>query len=243
MPGKGKQRKGRKGQKGKRKGRRNSKRNPNNIGGPNTAKVIEVLPSISLPLNTPIWITKAGITGTRAPTIAQTFGLYRIARIEYTIRPIYDTYIAGSTGAGNFANQVPTMYWNLNRYGDYPVGFNGDYMRALGSKAYRCDDKLIKFSYKPNTLVVQNDTAANTPASIKMTPWLSTDDTPQDNAFTLSTAQHYGHTMFFEASGAGTATGTVANMDIRVVYEFKNPRVKATPSVDVSGNTALSLGL
>lgn len=225
-----------------RKGRGRNKRNPNNIGGPNTCKVIETLPTYALPLNTPIWITKAGITGLRAPIIAPTFGLYRIARIDYTIRPIYDTYVAGSAGSGNFANQVPTMYWSLNRYGDYPAGFNGDYMRSLGVKAFRCDDKLLRFSYKPNTLVVQNDTAGNTPASVKITPWLSTDDTPRDNVFTLSTAQHFGHTMFFEASGAGTADGPVANMDIRVVYEFKNPRAaRQASTADPAPTTVLGL--
>lgn len=210
--------------------RRGLKRNSNNVvGGPNTCKVVETIPSVPLYLNTPTLVSKVGITGNRAPTIAKEFGLYRIAHIKFTVRPVSDTYISGSTGAGNSANQVPTLYWKMNRYGDFPAAFNGDYMRALGAKPYRCDDNQIVFSYKPNTLVVQQDLAGNTPASIKITPWLSTDDTPNDNNFTLSTAVHYGHTMFIEASGAGSANGIVANMDIQVVYEFKNPRLVVVP--------------
>lgn len=236
MLGRGKRyqkRRGRKYQKRRGYKKRNSKRNPNNIGGPNTCKVIETVPSVPLYLNTPTTITKVGITGNRAPQVAKVFGLYRIAKIEFTVRPIWDTYNASFAGAtpGNNPTSVPTMYWKLNRYGDVPAGFNGDYMRALGAKPYRCDDKHITFSYKPNTLVVQNDLAANTAASIKITPWLSTDDTPLDNNFTLSTAQHFGHTMFFEGGGAGNAQGLVAAMDIRIVYEFKNPRLITTPQV------------
>jgi len=205
--------------------KRVSKRNPNNIGGPNTCKVIETIPSQVVNLNTPYLLTKAGITGTRAPEIAKQFGLYRIAKLIFTYRPIWDTYSSSLPGTGNSPNSLPTMYWKMNRYGDFPAAFNGDYMRALGAKPNRLDDKQIVVSYKPNTLNVQQDTAGNTPASVKITPWLSTDDTPQDNAFTLSTAVHYGHTFFVEGGGAGSANGAVANLDIKVIYEFKNPRV------------------
>lgn len=204
--------------------RRYSKRNPNKIGGPNTCKVIETLPSISLNLNTPYLITKAGITGTRAPAIAKEFGLYRIAMIKFTHRPLFDTYSSSLAGTGNSPNSVPTLYWKMNRYGDNPAAFDGDYMRALGSKPFRLDDKNVVVRYKPNTLMAQDNAAGPTTASIKITPWLSTDDTPQDQAFTLSTAEHFGHTLFIEGGGAGNAQGPVCNMDVQIVYEFKNPR-------------------
>jgi hypothetical protein len=205
--------------------KRVSKRNPNNIGGPNTCKVIETIPSQVVNLNTPYIFIKSGITGARATAIAKEFGLYRIARIIYTHRPLFDTYSSSLPGIGNSPNAVPTLYWKMNRYGDVPAAFTGDYMRSLGSKPFRLDDKNVKFSYKPNTLQVQQDAAGNTPASIKITPWLSTDDTPQDNLFTLSTAEHYGHSLFVEGGGAGTAQGTACYLDIQVVYEFKNPRL------------------
>lgn len=223
------------------------KRNSNNVvGGPNTCKVIETIPSVAIPLNTPILINKAGITGARASAIAKEFGLYRIARIIYTYRPLFDTYSSSLPGTGNSPNAVPTLYWKINRYGDFPGAFTADYMRSLGAKPYRLDDKNVVFSYKPNILVSQNNANnASTSSQVKMTPWLSTDDAPADNAFNLSTAQHYGHTLFVEGGGAGTAQGTVALMDVRVVYEFKNPRL-VTPT-QVSGEqggveaTALNL--
>lgn len=232
-------RKKRGGLRGKRMGMRkrfNSKRNPNNIGGPNTCKVVETVPSIVVNLNTPYLFIKSGITGTRAPAIAKEFGLYRIAKLTYRHRPIWDTYSSSLPGVGNSPNSIPTLYWKMNRYGDQPAGVNGDYMRALGAKPFRLDDKQVTFSYKPNILTVQNDAAANTAAGVKMTPWLSTDDTPQDTLFTMSTAEHYGHTLFVEGGGAGTALGAVCYLDIEVVYEFKNPRLVTSVS-----STPLSL--
>lgn len=207
-----------------------NKRNSNNVvGGPNTCKVIEAIPTVAIPLNTPTVVNKLGITGSRASAIAKEFGLYRIARIIFTYRPVFDTYSSSLPGTGNSPNAVPTLYWKINRYGDAPAAFTGDYMRSLGAKPFRLDDKNVVFSYKPNILQAQNNTAGTTTSSIKITPWLSTDDTPADQNFALSTALHYGHTLFIEGGGAGTAQGTVCNMDVKVVYEFKNPRLVANP--------------
>ena len=206
------------------------KRNSNNVvGGPNTCKVVETIPSLSMNLNTPYLITKVGITGTRAPAIAKEFGFYRIAKIIFTHRPLFDTYSSSLAGTGNSPNSVPTLYWKMNRYGDNPAAFDGDYMRSLGAKPFRLDDKQYTFSYKPNTLMAQDNGAGTTTASIKITPWLSTDDTPNDQAFTLSTAEHYGHALFIEGGGAGTAQGPVCNMDVRIIYEFKNTRNTVVP--------------
>lgn len=207
-----------------------SKRNPNNIGGPNTCMVPETIPVMGINLNTPYLFIKGGITGTRASAIAKEFGLYRIAKVVYTFKPLFDTYSSSLPGTGSAPNSVPTLYWKMNRYGDFPAAFNGDYMRSLGAKPNRLDDKIVTIAYKPNTLTVQGNAAGNTAASIKTTPWLSTDDTPQDNNFTLSTANHYGHTLFVEGGGAGSANGVVCTLDIKIFYEFKNPRVVATSS-------------
>jgi len=236
----GKRRGGMRKRMGMRKRRFGGKRNPNNIGGPNTCKVIETLPTQIVNLNTPYLFIKAGITGPRASAIAKEFGLYRIAKVIYTHRPLWDTYNSSLPGVGNSPNSVPTLYWKMNRYGDFPAAFNGDYMRSLGAKPFRLDDKQVKVAYKPNILTAQDNAAGTTTAGIKITPWLSTDDTPQDNLFTISTAEHYGHTLFVEGGGAGTALGAVCYLDIQVVYEFKNPRLVVSTGA-TQGPEALKL--
>lgn len=210
--------------------RRMVKRNPNSIGGPNTCKVIETIPAQTVNMNTPYIFLKGGITGARASAIAKEFGLYRIASIRWTHRPLFDTYSSSLPGTGNSPNSVPTLYWKMNRYGDIPAAFNGDYMRSLGAKPFRLDDKNVVVTYKPNILNSQQNFAGPSQASIKITPWLSTDDTPGDQNFTLSTALHYGHSLFIEGGAAGTALGTACVLDCQVVYEFKNPRSVASSS-------------
>lgn len=199
------------------------------------------MPTQAVNLNTPYLQIKRGITGARASAMAQLFGEYRIKKIIYTFRPLWDTFNASFAAGtpGNNPTSVPTLYWRLNRYGDTPAAFNGDYMRALGAKPYRLDDKQVSFSYAPNIIQSQQNNAGVTTATIKVSPWLSTDDAVQDNAFTLSTAEHFGNSLFVEGGGAGNAQGVVANLDVKVIYEFRNPRLVSAPSsrvTDVSGN-------
>jgi len=118
----------------------------------------------------------------------------------------------------------------MNRYGDAPAVFDGDYLRSLGSKPHRLDDKTVTVSYKPNMLMVGEDNAGNDASVVKMTPWLSTDETPGDGTFTLSSAEHFGHLVFVDA--AASVAGQVCRMDVQVYYEFKTPRAPRQTSVD-----------
>lgn len=208
--------------------------NSNNVRtGPNTAKVVETVANQAINLNTPYLFIKAGITGVRAQQHAQAYGLYRVARITFTYKPLFDTYSSSLAGTGNSPNSLPTLYWKMNRYGDMPAAFDGDDMRTLGAKPNRLDDRNIVVSYKPNILITNQDAAGVASSQVKMTPWLSTDQTPQDQAFAVSTAEHYGHTLFVEGGGAGTAQGPVCYMDVTIVYEFKNPRIVASQGSEV----------
>lgn len=201
-------------------------------------KEVEVVPTQTVNLNTPYLQIKAGITGGRARQLAALFGEYRIRKITYTFRPWFDTFTPGIATGGSNAVVVPTLYWRLNRYGDMPAAFNGDYMRAMGAKAIRLDDKVVSYSYAPNIIQAQQNVAGSSTATIKVSPWLSTDDLVNDQAFTLSTAEHFGHTLFIEAAANGSGNGGAAYMDVKVVYEFRNPRLNASssPALDMSGN-------
>lgn len=191
----------------------------------NYLREVEIVPTQVVNLNTPYLQIKAGITGARASQMAQLFGEYRIRKITYTFRPWFDTFSSGIATTGSNAVQVPTLYWRLNRYGDTPAAFAGDYMRAMGAKPVRLDDKLVSYSYSPNIIQSQQNVVGSSTATIKVSPWLSTDDLVQDNNFTLSTAEHYGHALFIEAAAAGAANGQAASMDVKVHYEFRNPRL------------------
>lgn len=196
---------------------------------PNRAAAVEILPDVVLQHNTPYIFSKAGITGSRASALAAQFGFYRIAKITYVHRPYFDTFTPDPTGVpvGNPLT-VPQLYWQMNRYGDAPAVFDGDYLRSLGSKPIRFDDKNVTVSYKPNMLMVGEDNAGNDASQVKMTPWISTDERPGDGVFTLSTAEHFGHLLYIDS--AASAPGQVGVVDVQIHYEFKTPRTQRTPT-------------
>lgn len=203
-----------------------------NTNNPNNASCVELINDVVLSHNTPYIFSKAGITGVRASSFATNFAFYRIAKITYVHRPYFDTFSPGliaGVPAGNPIT-VPQLYWQMNRQGDAPATFDGDYLRSLGSKPLRFDDKNITVSYKPNMLMVAQDNAGNNASQVKLTPWLSTDERPGDGTFTLSTAEHYGHLLFIDS--AASAVGQVGVMDIQIHYEFKGPRAPTQSTVD-----------
>lgn len=202
------------------------KYNTNNVvGGGNTCKIIETMSNVPIMENTSYKKIVAGITGIRAPLVAPNFGLYRIAKVICRFKPDYDTYNAGLPGVGSTPVKVPYLLWKMNRYDDAPPAFNGNYLRTLGSKPIRFDDKIVTIAYKPNILLGNSVNTGSNSGQVKMTPWLSTDNAPSDGGFALSTTEHAGFLLFIEGAATGSGVGQVGSMDVTIIYEFKNPRV------------------
>jgi len=188
----------------------------------------------------------AGTTKSRVAQVAEAFGLYRIAQLEYKITPKYDTYIAGAVPAGNEPTEVPKLFWKINRFGDDIVGFNMANMQSLGCKPIRLDDKTLTIKYKPNILLSNTGDVAQGlgggSGNIKITPWLNTGKDSDEAVFALSTTEHVGHLLYIEAAASGTGVAPVCEMSLRIVYEFKNPRIidpetgVKRPHVKTSGN-------
>lgn len=202
----------------------------------NSCKIVEFFEAITVEANTAnefvvkgIVPTTSGGKVTRAAIVAQAFGLYRIADVQFKLTPRFDTYSSGLAPGGDAPVEVPKVYWKVNRYGDSPLGFTEADMLSLACKPIRLDDKTVTIQYKPNILLASAGATAfanqGGGGQIKMTPWLSTDDEPDNNGFALSTTTHYGHMMFVECAAGGDGTPIVCEMSCRVVYEFKNPRV------------------
>jgi len=202
---------------------------------PNSAKIVEFFDLGAFEANVAHDFLLAGIVPTnagaptRASLVAPAYGLYRVAHIQYKITPRADTYTPDLNPIGDAAVEVPKLLWKMNRYGDSPVGFTYGEMQSLGCKPIRLDDKTITIAYKPNVLLANAGAGAAALAGgsgqVKMTPWLSTDEEADDNAFALSKTNHYGHMMYIECAAAGDGTPIVCEIQARVVYEFKNPRI------------------
>jgi len=199
-------------------------KNANRIGGPNTCRVSETLPLQNMLPNTPYIISVGGITGTRAQSIAPNFGLYRIARVVFKFKPWFDTFISTNYGAGGAgAVSVPNLYWKMNRFADQPAAFTADDLKTMGAKPLRLDDKTLTVSYKPSILVDQASGGSHS-GSVKISPWLNTDDAPDTPNFALSTTEHYGHFFIVECAVNGNGSTPVGTWEATIYYEFKNPR-------------------
>jgi len=212
--------------------------NANNVvGGPNTCKIVETLPFVSIVPNQGYRFFIPGITGQRPLAVAEQFALYRVAKVMLRFKPNYDTFNPNFAG-GNGPVSVPTLYWKMNRFADAPAGFNGNDLRALGAKPIRFDDKQVTVAYRPNILI-ENASAGSSSGSVKLTPWLNTDTVPDSPGFSPSTTNHYGHFYLVECQTAGTGTQSVGTVEATIIYEFKNPRLKwsteAAPAIEVAG--------
>lgn len=209
------------------------KYNPKRVGGPNTARVVQTLPTVSVLANTPYRISIGGITGDRARAHAEQYGLYRIAKVVFRYKPLYDTFIpqnGGATPSGNFPTTVPLLYWKMNRYADAPAAWTLNDIKDLGAKPNRFDDKTYTLSYKPNILLA-NESGGSVSGQVKMTPWLNTDDAADTDQFAPSTTEHLGHFYYVDCNLVnGNSDVTIGTLDVTIHYEFKTPRTEWTPS-------------
>lgn len=201
------------------------KYNANRIGGPQTARVTQTIPTRTVLANQPYVISIGGIVGDRALAHAPEYALYRISKVVFRFKPNFDTYTSNPGvvgGAGPVT--VPTLYWKMNRFADAPAAFTSDDLRSLGAKPFRFDDKQLTVSYKPNILMAQA-TPGSVSGTVKMTPWLNTDSAPNTGVFAPSTTEHYGHFFIVECAVNGNGATPAGTFDATIYYEFKNPRV------------------
>lgn len=210
--------------------RRNIRKNTQMVGGPNTATVSYTSTDL-LDQNTYYTIQIPGIdvdpaNDNRVIAVAKNYALYRIAKIVVKFTPKFDTYIPGATIPGANPVEVPYLYWTMNRFGDVLGGpvFDQGYFEQQGAKPIRFDDKSVTVSFRPNILL-GNLANAGVGPQIKMTPWLSTDQAAENQAWLQSSVDHYGITFGVAGAASGSATGPCGSFQVTVYYQFKNPLV------------------
>lgn len=206
--------------------------NTNRVGGPNTATCSLTNDASLIAQNTYYQVNIQGLQPVnpgRQIEIAKNYALYRIARVVCKFIPKFDTYMPGAVAPGNSPNEVPYLYWIMNRYGDLPVApvATSRYFTEQGSKPLRFDDKTLTVAFKPNILL---DTGANAGLGnhIKMTPWLTTDNRMNDLQWNASTVNHLGINFAVIGGATGTGTGPCGSIEVCVYYQYKNPLLETT---------------
>lgn len=161
----------------------------------------------------------------RARAVAQGYQEFRIKLIEYKFKPFADTYLSGG------AQQVPYLYYLIDRARSNNGLVNTEGFKMAGAKPIRFDDKTISVKFRPSVLYDTFDagTLTSLPRSYKLSPWIATNDNSTIGVgFQPSQVDHNGIRWFVE-SNVSDPTYQVE----RIVHiEFRKPLWVMPPSVD-----------
>lgn len=154
----------------------------------------------------------------RALDIADNYQEYRITKLEYKYTPLFDTYTY--TGAGTPGTSLPYLYSKVLTVPS-PATFGVEFLKVMGAKPRRLDDKTLTVSFKP--VVNQLNAAANANAGgvrgIK-SPWISTHI---PNGTTMDDTIHGHHAFWIDANYTGATNPVICEIELTATFEFRKP--------------------
>jgi len=153
----------------------------------------------------------------RALDVADNYQRYRLSKLEYKYTPLYDTYTDASG-----AVSLPYLYAKVMSV-NTPDAFTVDYLKTMGAKPRRIDDKTVKLTYKPTVVqsgLVATGTYATALRPLK-SPWLSThtDTSP----VTMDATTHLGHIFMVTQENAAAGNITICTLEVVAHFEFLRP--------------------
>ena len=165
----------------------------------------------------------------RAKEIARYYQEFRITKVVFRFKPLYDTYAAGVALAGGAA---PQLYMYVNRDGD--VSGDSTTMTRMGINPISlAKDGNKTITWKPS-VVYPSDTGLA--SIIKTSPWLNCNNQNTVGAYVPNATLHYG--LVFNAvalDGTGSAPiSPVGTAEIETFFEFRRPQYQT-----VSGDTVV----
>lgn len=171
----------------------------------------------------------------RATDVADNFQEYRIQKLVWKFTPYFDTFVDASG-----AVCLPYLYEKRHTY-EAPTTFDLDYLKALGAKPRRFDDKTLSVSYTPNVNMAifgdGNPTTGgtqlvNTSGKPSYKPWLNTHLTQAPGTEVMDTTRHYGLAFWIDQVTATAGNSTVGQLECTAYFEFKKPWDLATITAD-----------
>lgn len=194
---------------------------------PEMASCSEVYSITGMTSNTPLADMEQNLRDyPRASSIASNYQLYKILQVKYTFKPRYDTFAASTTGD----NGIPHLYYMIDKAGALPTNTSIVQLKAMGAKPHRFDDKPIVVKWKPGIQLEGDAGAAFTGVGTKpiISPWLNTNQEPDQPNWTASITNHMGLYWYLEANNlAGDGTYEY-DADVEVQFQFKKPLFPTT---------------
>lgn len=171
----------------------------------------------------------------RAVQVAGAYQHYRIKKITFRIKPVYDSFIAvaGNPGKMNF-------YYMIDKSGSIPTNVTLEGLKALGAKPRQLDENNREVSWSPSVLeavmYAAGGAGAASTSKYKVSPWLTTTaSNVSPGAFVASGIDHLGLYWYVEQTPAGA--GFQYSCEVEVQFEFKKPltnligNTEAIPSI------------
>jgi len=161
-------------------------------------------------------------TGTvRAQLIARNFQEFRITKVVFRFKPLFDTFVAGAAYGGGAA---PQLYMYVNRDGD--VSGDSTAMIRMGINPISlAKDGNKTMVWKPSVVYPSETGQASI---IKTSPWLNTqnENNTSGSGFDVNATLHYGlvfNARLLSADGSAPADVSVGTAEIETFYEFRRP--------------------
>jgi len=164
-------------------------------------------------------LAKAGTV--RAQQIAKQFQEFRITKVIFRFKPLFDTFVAGASYGGG---ATPQLYMYVNRDGD--VSGDSTAMIRMGiNPVSLAKDGNKTMSWKPSVVYPSETGQASI---IKVSPWLNTqnENNTSGSGFDVNATQHYGlvfNARLLDATGSAPADVSVGTAEIETFYEFRRP--------------------
>lgn len=157
-------------------------------------------------------------TFTRAPVVAQAYQQFRMKYLELTIKPDFDTFIAGGPSAR------PCFYYIIDKGNAINWTVSNQTLKSMGAKPILLDDKTIKIRWRPG-VVLANEIATSTGTvsaqQYMSAPWLPTDANISIGTYNPSQVCHQGIKFFAENNGATVNYSAT----LTAHFEFKKPNL------------------
>lgn len=166
----------------------------------------------------------------RAQQIAKNYQEFRITKVVFRFKSLFDTYVAGAAYGGGAA---PQLYMYVNRDGD-ASGDSTAMIRMGINPISLAKDGNKTISWKPSVVYPSNTGLASI---IKTSPWLNTQN--QNNTsgagFTPNATPHYGLVFtarLLDATGSAPTDVAVGTAEIETFFEFRRPYYTSAAGVD-----------
>jgi len=160
-------------------------------------------------------------TFSRAPIVAAAYQQFKIQYLELTIKPDFDTFIAGGPSAR------PCFYYMIDKGNSINFNVTNQAIKSMGAKPILLDDKTIKIRWRPGVVLaneIQTSTGTTAAQQYMLSPYLPCDANTSIGTFDPSQVCHQGIKFFAENNGATlnyTATLTAH-------FRFKKPSLPVT---------------